>query len=428
MSNAAPSQPAYAVTPGAEGGVTTLTFAAWASLGAGAIHAAAIGVHADARQTALLFTAVATFQLGWGAVALARQNRAVAIVGGLGSAALVGGWVMTQISGIRFVDGLEAAHFAQLPDTLAAFLAGTVALACAAVVSTGRDHAFWRPVGRVASMAAIVAVVGLTVPALVGASDHSHDHGDAASDDRAHADGNDHTDTDTDGHHGSGLDDSHDEGGATAAAHEGDDHGSGAVAPKPYDPELPIDLGGVDGVTPQQQAAAENLIAVTLLRLPQFADPAVTEAAGYHSIGDGFTGHEHYINQSYIDDGRFLDPDYPESLVYEMRDGQKTLVAAMYMLGSDDTLDDVPELGGELTQWHIHNDLCFTDDPVQPLVRGLTNPDGTCNPPLVQGTQAPMIHVWIVPHECGPFAALDGIAGGQIPEGEERLCDHAHGA
>lgn len=420
MSNAAPSPPAAASIASGAVGTTTLTFAAWASLGAGAIHAAAIGVHADARQTALLFTAVATFQLGWGALALARQSRVIALVGALGSVALVGGWIVTQVRGIGFVDGLEAAQPAQTPDTLAALLAGLVTVLCAAAVSTGRDHAFWRPAGRLTSVAGVVAIVGLTLPALVGAADHDHDHGDgAAVGDHAHAAGDDH-----------GTGDGTGDGEVAAGDHDDDHdgHGSPPVPPKAYDPAQPIDLGGVDDVTPQQQAAAENLIAVTLLRLPQYADPAAAEAAGYRSIGDGFTGHEHYLNQSKIDDGRILDPDHPESLVFEMRDGQKTLVAAMYMLTSTDTLDDVPELGGALTQWHIHNDLCFTDDPVTPMVRGLTNPDGTCNPPLVQGTQAPMIHVWIVPHECGPFAALDGIAGGQIPEGEERLCDHAHGA
>ena len=35
-----------------------------------------------------------------------------------------------------------------------------------------------------------------------------------------------------------------------------------AVAPVPYDPSKPIDLGGIEGVTPAQQAAAENLVAV----------------------------------------------------------------------------------------------------------------------------------------------------------------------
>ena len=54
-------------------------------------------------------------------------------------------------------------------------------------------------------------------------------------------------------------------------------HTAAVVPPKPYDPTLPIDLGGVEGVTPQQQAAAENLLAVTLARLPQFADPAAVE-------------------------------------------------------------------------------------------------------------------------------------------------------
>ena len=39
-----------------------------------------------------------------------------------------------------------------------------------------------------------------------------------------------------------------------------------------------------------------------------------------------------------------------------------------------------------------------------------------------------MIHVWITEHPCGPFAALEGIAGGTIADGETRLCDHAHGA
>jgi hypothetical protein len=39
-----------------------------------------------------------------------------------------------------------------------------------------------------------------------------------------------------------------------------------------------------------------------------------------------------------------------------------------------------------------------------------------------------MVHVWITPHPCGPFAALEGIGGGQIKAGETRLCDTAHGS
>jgi hypothetical protein len=60
-------------------------------------------------------------------------------------------------------------------------------------------------------------------------------------------------------------------------------------------------------------------------------------------------------------------------------------------------------------------------------VAGLTDPEGNCAAGLTKGAETPMIHVWIEPHACGPFAALEGVAGGTIKEGEERLCDHAHG-
>jgi hypothetical protein len=99
----------------------------------------------------------------------------------------------------------------------------------------------------------------------------------------------------------------------------------------------------------------------------------------------------------------------------------------MYMLPQGETLDTVPELGGKLTQWHIHDDLCFTPGEA-PKVRGVTGVGQGCPPGLVKLDPVPMIHVWIVPHRCGPFAALEGVGGGQIKEGEERLCDHAHGA
>lgn len=218
----------------------------------------------------------------------------------------------------------------------------------------------------------------------------------------------------------------HDHGTADHDDH-GDDHAGAATIP--YDPDLPIDLGGIDGVTPQQQAFAENLVAATVRDLPQWADLDAVEAAGFHSIGDGATGHEHYIQWDWIDDDVVLDPDYPESLVFEPQpDGSKRLVSAMFMLPSDTPLEEVPDFGGALMQWHVHGDLCFTDDPVAPKVAG-TKPVGeACRRPLVDGTLAPMIHVWIVPHECGPFAALDGIGSGQVAEGETVSCDSAHGA
>ena len=186
----------------------------------------------------------------------------------------------------------------------------------------------------------------------------------------------------------------------------------------PFDPTVPVDLSGTPGVTPEQQAFAEDLVDRTLTDLPQWADPEVAEAAGFHSIGDAATGHEHYIQWDWINDDVTLDPNHPESLVYEPQpDGSKQLVSAMYMLPTSVALEDVPDWGGPLMQWHIHDNLCYTDDPEAPKVRGLTRSDGTCPPPLVKHEESAMIHVWITPHECGPFAALEGVGAGADPRG-----------
>jgi hypothetical protein len=383
---------------------TLLTLAAWASIGAGAIHATAVGLHAEHRQAAFVFTAVAAFQITWAVLALAVPNRVVAWIGALGSLGLVAGYLVTRTSGISFIDGLEVAESGQVPDTIAAILAGAVVVLCLTAATTATPATAARRFGPVTAGVGMALVLGLAVPAVANAAVSTHEHGDAGHEEEA---AHDHADP------------SGEDAGGTETA---------AVAPVPYDPTQPIDLGGVPGITPEEQAAAENLIAVTLLRLPQFADPADAEAAGFNSIGDGATGYEHYINWDLIDDDRILDPDHPESLVYRREGGEKTLVSAMFMLPTGTSLSEVPELGGALTQWHIHDNLCFSDDPDAATVAGVTSVGGDCAAPLVKFDPVPMIHVWITPHECGPFAALEGVGAGQIADGEERLCDHVHGA
>lgn len=370
-----------------------LTVAGGASLGAGAIHAAAIGVHSEHRQAVLTFTMVAAVQLAWGALVLARPGRIILALGSLANAGIVGGWVLAKVNGISFVDGLERSEPVQTADGLAAGFAVVAVLAVLAQL-VGAGH---RQLGRNPMVAGgtAVLVAALAVPGMFSAGSHAHEGGH--DDGAAHADGGDHA--------------------------AGDDHEGAVVPPKPYDPTMPLDLSGIEGVTPQQQAAAENLLAITILRLPKFADPAAVEAMGFVSIGDGFLGHEHYLNVANMNDDRILDPDYPESLVYDTSVSPKKLVAAMYMLNKGDTLEDVPELGGKLTQWHVHDNLCFSGA----RVAGLTDADGNCGPGLEKGAATPMIHVWTEPHPCGPFAALEGVAGGTIAEGETRLCDHAHG-
>jgi hypothetical protein len=233
-------------------------------------------------------------------------------------------------------------------------------------------------------------------------------------------------------HHGGGPDGHGQEAevSALSASGEGEAAAAEMSGSVPYDPERPIDLGGTPGVTPQQQAFAENLVSATIVDLPQWADTATAEEAGFHSIGDAATGFEHYVQWDWINDDVWLDPDQPESLVYRIEaDGSKTLVSAMYMLPDTVELEDIADVGGALMQWHVHSDLCFdVGDPEAPRVGGLTDAAGRCTEPLVKLGEAPMIHVWIVPHECGPFAALEGVGAGQVAAGEEHYCDHDHGS
>jgi hypothetical protein len=199
---------------------------------------------------------------------------------------------------------------------------------------------------------------------------------------------------------------------------------------KPFDPSEPIDLSGTPGVTPAQQAAAEQLLRDTLRDLPRFANPNVAISAGYRSIGDGFTGDEHFVNLAYMNDGHILDSMRPESLVYNTRTGTRILEAAMYMLPPGSRFTDIPPLfQSPLTQWHVHNDLCFYVNPADPkqiLIGGMVNANGECPPGQYLAGNEPMLHAWIVKNPCGPFAALEGIGAGQVAPGETRNCDSGH--
>jgi hypothetical protein len=197
---------------------------------------------------------------------------------------------------------------------------------------------------------------------------------------------------------------------------------------KPFDPSKPIDLGGTPGVTATEQHRAETLLKQTIAGLRKYSSPDAAVAAGYRSIGDRVTGDEHYIKWADVDDGHVLDPTRPESLVYEDRNGKQQVVAAMYMLPLHSRFTDAPDVGGALTQWHVHGDLCLTNDPVQKTLSGATSVDGQCAPGSSKAGAMPMLHVWVVSNPCGPFAALEGVGAGQVPAGQTRLCDTAHGA
>ena len=182
----------------------------------------------------------------------------------------------------------------------------------------------------------------------------------------------------------------------------------------PATPTGPGKLRGGPGVSPVELRRAERLLASTIAALPRWHTPAEAYAAGYRSIGDTKSVVEHYVNWSYVDDGHILDPARPESIVFRRRNGAQVAVAAMYSLPLGSTFADVPDVGGALTQWHVHRNLCLTNDPQQRIILRFTAADGSCPVGTSKASNTPMLHVWTVTNPCGPFAALE--FGGQFPE------------
>ncbi|MFZ9628971.1 MAG: hypothetical protein ACO3C1_06420, partial [Ilumatobacteraceae bacterium] len=77
-----------------------LGVAALASIGAGAVHAAATGIHAEHPQLARIFVVMAAAQLAVGFVAMRRATRPVAASVAAVNAVAVAGWLLTRVSGI----------------------------------------------------------------------------------------------------------------------------------------------------------------------------------------------------------------------------------------------------------------------------------------------------------------------------------------
>ncbi|MEI6299354.1 MAG: hypothetical protein WCP50_07150 [Actinomycetota bacterium] len=443
-----------------------MRWAAYASIGAGVLHGAAVGLHADHATLSRIFMALTVAQVCWGVIAISRSQWSVVLAGFAINGTAAVGWIMTRTSGISFVDGLEIAEKPQLADTLCALLA---------VVAIGASLWAWRqrdvPIKETSHLNAVYLTSAITLVALWSVTGHAHAHAhveDIALTDSGlsiNADGvivspstiapiEITTSTST-------VPASSNTAGSvatkkktvaaaptsiaiqttvvnttTTTIHSHSLTSAQALAaasgwPRPYDPAVPIDFSGIGGVTSEQAARATTLIQSAQRDLPKYAKTSTATADGYVSIGDGLTGFEHFIKYSLLSDGRVLDTAAPESLVYEVKGGVKTLVSAMFIANPGTPLTDTTlvNYAGGLMQWHVHTNLCWITVNGVPKVVGVTNAAGACVIGTLQTGGAPMVHVWIAPHVCGPFAALEGNGAGVADASDaERvdLCNKAH--
>ncbi len=155
--------------------------------------------------------------------------------------------------------------------------------------------------------------------------------------------------------------------------------------------------------TSMERAAAEGLYGATAVAIARYKDPAVAAADGYNVHGlHGLDFHAQ--NTAYETDGRILDPERPEALVYAQSAYGPVLLGAVFQMPNAGQAG--PAVGGPLTVWHAHENVCFSLLP--PALSGLLSPLGSCpvlsiNVPIT----AEMIHVWTVLGAPEPFGDLD---------------------
>ena len=151
-------------------------------------------------------------------------------------------------------------------------------------------------------------------------------------------------------------------------------------------------------VTTEQLLAAARLVEQVRAGTRRFADISVALAEGYTQSTPERRGFAHFHNRRYASDGRILEPERPESLVYYRgSDGQRMLAGVMFLMPSG---QKGPQIGGPLTVWHSHEGLCYAGARVAALATG----DGTCPTGTVLREVPEMMHVWLMDNPGGVFA------------------------
>ena len=351
-------------------------------MGAGLVHAAAAGTHTGDTTLVWLFATTAVVQGTAGAAILANPSRRNLLCAGGVQIAAVGAWAMSRTVGLPLIDSLAGREPVGGQDLAAALLAAGAVVTALVALHPAPNGSRPRRILWAPALAVLPALAGVVAPHTHDAS-HDHEHGheeQSASSTGATTDGHDHS--------------------TGAAASAGDARpGGGGV------------LVGLDtsGASEDDVAAATDLVERARDALdPAITDTAAAEAAGYVWIGDGRRPgrFQHYVNPALLTDGRILDPDHIEALVFENTADGPVLRTAMYVLEPGATMADVPDVGGDLLVWHEHQNLCWDESGTR--LAGVSTDGTTCHPAGVLRATPPMLHVWLDDHECGPFAGVEG--------------------
>ena len=155
--------------------------------------------------------------------------------------------------------------------------------------------------------------------------------------------------------------------------------------------------------------AATKLLVDTRAAVSRYANLSAAVAAGYVAMEPPNQEIVHYVNRAYMIDADVLDPQHVQSLIYFNGPHGTQLIGAMYIMPS--RAEDGPQIGGPLTQWHQHSNICFdnvTGVAVAFVQSGPTDNNdksGSCPRGSTRTTTPQMLHVWLIDNPDGPFAS-----------------------
>jgi hypothetical protein len=152
--------------------------------------------------------------------------------------------------------------------------------------------------------------------------------------------------------------------------------------------------------TAAEKAAAQLLLEQTKIGTQRFLELQAAITDGYRAVTPPDQPIVHYVNPAYITSGDTLNPERPESLIYGTSAKGPILLAAMYIAHRIGQAG--PDIGGPLTLWHAHSNLCFNSRTN--IIDSFTDAAGNCPAGSFNSGTPEMLHVWVVDNPNGPFS------------------------
>jgi hypothetical protein len=160
-------------------------------------------------------------------------------------------------------------------------------------------------------------------------------------------------------------------------------------------------------ITAAELQAATKLMVDTRAAVAKYSDQKLAIASGYEPVEPLELPVVHFVNPAYLTEADVLRPDHVQSLIYYNTKRGPVLIGAMYMMPNLAMAG--PEIGGPLTSWHHHDNLCFdrvTGKIVAFARDGSSDSNdksGTCPRGSSNRSTPEMLHVWVVENPAGPF-------------------------